>query len=59
MIETYFHCGKYPAGSRVNQKRATQNKAKKVVITDGVLHYKTKDGFRDTSAAENNPGLKT
>ena len=45
-IYDYLHCGKYPAGSSFNQKRATRNKAKKFVIKDGVLHYKTKDGLR-------------
>ena len=36
---------KYPAGSTVNQKRATRNKAKKFVIKDGVLHYIAKEIF--------------
>ena len=44
-IYEYLHCGKYPAGSTVNQKRATRNKAKKFVIKDGVLHYIAKDTF--------------
>ena len=42
----YLNGGKYPSGSSVNQKRATQNKAKKFVIKDGVLHYIAKDGLR-------------
>ena len=45
-IYDYLHCGKYPPGSSVNQKRATRNKAKKFVIKDGVLHYISKDGLR-------------
>ena len=45
-IYEYLHCGKYPAGSSVNQKRATRNKARKFVIKDGVLHYIAKDGLR-------------
>ena len=45
-IYEYLHCGKYPAGSTVNQKRATRNKAKKFVVKDGVLHYIAKDGHR-------------
>ena len=45
-IYEYLHCGKYPAGSTVNQKRATRNKAKKFVIKDGVLHYIAKDRRR-------------
>ena len=38
-IYDYLHCGKYQAGSSVNQKRTTPNKAKKFVIKDGILHY--------------------
>ena len=44
-IYEYLHCGKYRAGSTVNQKRVTRNKAK-FVIKDGVLHYIAKDEHR-------------
>ena len=42
-IFDYLHCGKCPAGTCVNQKRATVNKTKKFVIKDGVLHYIAKE----------------
>ena len=40
----YLDRRKYPFGSNKNQNQATQNKAKKFIIQDGVLHYITKSG---------------